>query len=405
VEAWRSGPEGSLGHTPDMPRSPAGPDRLLLAYLLAACAVVTLVPFRFTWPEAVRVRWASPPFDAVTNVLLFLPIGFVWPAGTSGGRRLRVLRVWVLASAVSAAFETAQVFLPGRYPSPVDVMTNGVGAGLGACLRTVADRAFAPGVVRGLGLDLPLMNLVYLLVPLLWLEALAVHAAGGGLWLGPLLGLCGALVLASVWRHRLAASGLPAGVLGAAVGGWFLTGSFAAVPAMPLSVAAAALVLSGLGGVAVAAAPDPPRERRFELPTLRVVAPVYAVYLALAVAGPWPWALEPWRASLGLADIGDLPGLPSLLRLVRHIAGLTLLGYMVAEWRGRRGAARRSVSAATALACLAAAGVAEALLGIVGGRVASLLRLALAVAAALFGAFLYGVQLRLVRALLEPPRP
>ncbi len=67
--------------------------------------------------------------DALANVLLYMPLGFL--AGL--GRRLRTIPPVLLATlSLSLGLETMQAFLPGRVASWLDVATNVFGAGLGA---------------------------------------------------------------------------------------------------------------------------------------------------------------------------------------------------------------------------------------------------------------------------------
>lgn len=80
------------------------------------------------WPR----YWTA--FDLVTNVLAYLPLGFLWvPVFQSRcGRILAVALATLLASALSLSLETLQNFLPSRVASNVDLATNCIGAMLGA---------------------------------------------------------------------------------------------------------------------------------------------------------------------------------------------------------------------------------------------------------------------------------
>ena len=101
--------------------------------MLLVTAVITLAPFRFSWPERFHLSWITNPADMGANVLLFLPLGFLYRLSAPAGRSR--LGVWGAAAAASALLETAQIFLPGRYPSFVDVLTNSAGAVLVAMLH------------------------------------------------------------------------------------------------------------------------------------------------------------------------------------------------------------------------------------------------------------------------------
>ncbi|MEW5931352.1 MAG: VanZ family protein, partial [Gemmatimonadota bacterium] len=177
--------------------------RALLLYYAGVVLVITLAPFRFAAPRHFVVYYGTMPFDLVANVLLFVPLGFLFPLGGPDGRRATLPRALAAGLLLSACIEAAQVFEPERYPSVVDLAANGLGALAGALLQRAAARRIrlSPAAVGRLALELPLMGLVYLLVPLLWLGSLA--ARDSALRLAPLLllGLFGARLLAALQRH------------------------------------------------------------------------------------------------------------------------------------------------------------------------------------------------------------
>ena len=146
-----------------MRRFPAG--GYLLGYLLVVTAVITLAPFRFAGPVEPRLAWLVNPGDVVANVLLFVPLGFLYRISAHPAARPGHWPTIGAALLVSATLETLQIFLPGRYPSPVDVLSNTLGAGLGSWLHARIAAHLDGRLVRGLALELPLMNVVYLLVP------------------------------------------------------------------------------------------------------------------------------------------------------------------------------------------------------------------------------------------------
>jgi hypothetical protein len=68
--------------------------------------------------------------DAILNVLLFMPLGLVL-----GLRPRRApWRAWIGLTLLAAAIETAQIFLPGRFPTLSDVIANSMGAAIGLLL-------------------------------------------------------------------------------------------------------------------------------------------------------------------------------------------------------------------------------------------------------------------------------
>jgi VanZ family protein len=82
------------------------------------------------WPSHVT------SFDLVVNVLAYLPLGSLTVLAAYPRRRglPAVVSATALGLALSAGVEALQTFLPSRVASNVDLLTNGIGALLGASL-------------------------------------------------------------------------------------------------------------------------------------------------------------------------------------------------------------------------------------------------------------------------------
>ena len=81
------------------------------------------------------------PFDMIANVALFAPFGaaVVW-----GDRSTRQVRLAIACGlGFSLAIELAQVYMHGHAPTVVDVVTNTIGAWVGARWATRQRRAIA----------------------------------------------------------------------------------------------------------------------------------------------------------------------------------------------------------------------------------------------------------------------
>jgi len=313
---------------------------LLAGYLALVMGAITLAPFQVRWPIELRPswivldeRWAS---DVLLNLVLFLPLGFILrriPGGPGG----IAARAPLVALVVSASIELAQLFLVGRYATVSDVVANTAGAWLGARLSDLVTRRLGEGyaLVSRLLLDLPLMGFVYVLVPLLWLAGLAAGSSADRLWAALPLCCAGGLAMAAVAGSGAAIAAahdrpVAAVTLGFAAASlvWYLLGAAPALAVSPFGVAIGAvllLIVASGGRLLWRAAVR--RDRRLEPQVVRVLLPLVLVHLAMLT----------WYGGgdLRLASSGEMARL-SILRWLERALGYTALGYLIAEWRGRR---------------------------------------------------------------------
>ncbi|KAI9131652.1 VanZ family protein [Acaryochloris sp. CCMEE 5410] len=109
---------------------------------LTLITISTLSPFTFNLQDlnlkdaiSLGIQNATNPIDIVANIILFLPLGFSSYALTLRlPRRKTVLclvSIGVLSTSISLLVETAQLFLPGRFPTLSDIVFNGLGGFLG----------------------------------------------------------------------------------------------------------------------------------------------------------------------------------------------------------------------------------------------------------------------------------
>jgi VanZ family protein len=124
----------------------------LLALAYAALVLyASLYPFAgWRWPPGpslgalLKLPWPPwrDPFDVVSNVLGYMPLGaLLYVAQVRGGRRASWagLLAMLAGAALSYAMEVTQQFLPGRVPSRVDWALNCAGAAAGAALAATLD--------------------------------------------------------------------------------------------------------------------------------------------------------------------------------------------------------------------------------------------------------------------------
>jgi VanZ family protein len=386
--------------------------RALLGYYLAVIAVITLLPFRFVVPGQlgfVRIIDAS---DFAANILLFLPFGFLYALSLDDEAPAAALRALALGTLASIAVEVVQMFEPERYPSPADIVANGLGAGIGGVLCGAAKRRVrASALVGRLALELPLMGLIYLLVPLLWVASLAIGDNALRLWMLALPVVFGATILGMMQRHHFGpARAVSNAGMAATAAGAVLLGAFPALVRAPAVV----LALAALAAAVVLrhAAPDGDRlERRFEVPALRTALPFYVLYLAACAFAPLtePGSVLGFRAPGEiLASIHTI----EILRLLHASAAFTLLGYTIAELRGRLElpfpTTLRRVLLFASPAALGTRIIGDVVLGPAAGRWApgfATLWLILGLGGAAYGAWLYHLQRSHVRALIGARTP
>ena len=376
----------------------------LLAYIALVTAVVTLLPFQFAFPSSPRVVLVGGMADVLANIVLFVPLGFLYAVARQE-KSPTLLRVFLTALLASAAIESVQLFEVTRFASLSDVIANGLGAALGAFgQRRLARRIAMDARTLGrLSLELPLMGLVYLLIPLLWLDGLAGRDSATHLWPLLALGLFGASLLASAQRHHFGPNRLLSRELmtGAACA-WFLLGGFPGLA--PRASIVLFLMLAAVGVVVWVRSEDRSRarsiNRRFESKALSEAAPFYAAYLLLLVAPVASYSGTGWNGDLVFAATATPWNTSAVLHIVETVAAFTLLGYMLAELRGRREARFREGVRYIAVCGAGAAAVTELLEGFRPDGGASALRLVLLIIAALYGAWLYHLQRAHVRRLL-----
>ena len=331
----------------------------VLAFVVVTIVVVTLDPFHFRVPRHFRLTWWDGWFDVAANIALFTVPGFLFafarqavrgPEGDARYRRSTLRQALLCGIALSATIEFVQLFEPARYSSLTDVATNAIGALLGAALfLRVANTLRADSPLIGMfALEMPLMGLVYLLVPLTLLASLTLpHGVGTATAPGTLsllaLALFLGVLLGHVQRYRLGPGALARPTRTAAVAG--LGFGVCVLPIAPyhpiVLVLGAAIAMattwffggSRFGGSIHA-------DRRFEAAALRRAAPCFLGYLVLtALASP---------ASARLSKV-------LILGDVESIAAFTVLGFLLAEWMGRREFRFRIAAGIVAALCMATA--------------------------------------------------
>jgi len=371
----------------------------LLGYFVLLTVVITLSPFDFA-VRRFRISLAFSAADVAANIALFFPLGFLGRGLTDGSARSGRRVVWI-AAVCSLCIETAQLFLRRRYAAPADVLANTAGAWLGVVVRDRIERwaLWHPRLVGRVGLDVPLVGVLYLLVPQLWLSSVGLIEDPRRSVTTLLLGCAGSIVLVALHRNRWQ-SGVrvathvvpPLAVL------WFMTGALPAATASPGAFGALGLSVAGLTAWLLRR-PAAASESRFEQATLRRFVPIFMAYVIVAALWPPFRRMTPWHGALLFENRLNGASVVDVLLLLEQVGGFTLLGYAVAEWRGRRELSLASdLPPLVGAAALCALGL-EAVQGVTSGPGASLMRAALATSGTAYGVAVYHLARQHVRAL------
>jgi glycopeptide antibiotics resistance protein len=377
-------------HSPD--RKPSALGYALLTYMTLVIAAITLIPFEFKTPARIEISVTGSVSDVLLNVVLFLPLGFLFQLARRRAGYGSVLQALAFGVLVSTALETCQLFLPGRNSSLIDVATNGLGALLGAAAATylrAGERRVQASVL--FLFEMPLMNVVYLLIPLLWLGSLSMGDEIHRIGLMMVLGVLGGSVIASVYVNRMRCDKTHEGLMPALYTlGWFVIGVLPAVATFPVEVLAAA-------GVVALAAQLSARwwkrrdttERRFELPTLKKVFPLYGVYLLLLSVWPTTLPFTEWSNSLVYKQLTEVQRIVFTARFIEVIGAFTLLGYLVAGMRNRKNESVLKMLSWVFGSALAFSILTVVLRDFFSGPLSSVLEATLFTTAALYGGLIY----------------
>ncbi len=387
--------------------------RVILGYLILNIAIITLAPFRFSAIPVNGLTSIIEGRDALLNIVLFFPLGFVYQLSREDRAQARWLPAFGAGCAVSALIELAQVFAPGRYPSATDLGTNALGASLGAWIASLAARhTDGTQTVRTFALDLPLVGLTYLLLPALWLTGLSAPEGGLATVLLPVMSA--AWIMGSVHASYDGADATAHERGRRVFRLWSGAALFLAVSLAPAAWADARLLLWGALLVVVlialrllapaawiaGATRDGNVSRRFEGPTLRVaLGPLVAFVVALTmlpISGP----LDEWRGTWSLTPATDVPSDAALFRAMAMLASYTAIGYAIAAMQGRQVEELRGLAARALRWTILLAAPLEWLRGWGTTTAASATMLALTGTASVLGAAIYQFQLRHVQALL-----
>ena len=307
---------------------------VLLVYVCALAGLATLSPFDFDWRDPHGWFWFWSPADVALNLVLLFPAGFLLRLARAGRGDRFALDALALGLAFSAGLELMQTFSASRVSSPIDVVTNGLGAWAGGFVHARLGPWLDRRLHQQLGLHLPLANILYLVLPLCSLDALCIRDARELAAVSPLCAFT-AFIAGGLYKHRLreAIGSLP-GRYALVIGTLFGLGYLPFAARAPLFGAGLALASALLTRLAIAARSAlAKQERRFVLLTIRRSLTWFGLFvLALACRS---WLQQPLLA----AEFARLPpiagGEARALVLLRDVSAASLFGYLISELQAR----------------------------------------------------------------------
>lgn len=296
---------------------------------------------------------------------------------------------------LSLIIESAQLYIPGRYTQPFDVIMNGAGAWLGALIFV-----FLKGIlkesrpVRIFTLELPLINLVYLLIPLIWLSTLSTGNESNRLWLVLSLGLFGSGVLSSIYIYRFKEAGsFTPNKLSIFTFIWFMIASLPGLLNFPLKIIIFGITLGLITQITTRL---PFKQRidgnRFELPTLKVLLPLYVIYLLLLAVWPITLPLNEWHNNTNFSGLAFNERVSFIFRLIEFVAAFTLLGYIIAEMRSRRDEPSRKIFGLVFLISFGYSMAIEIIKNHQSLSISDIPEMVLVMSASIYGALIYMLQ-------------
>ncbi len=102
-----------------------------MATVLGLVLIATLAPFQLALPTRLALDLELRVGDVLLNACMLAPLGFLLRLRFRVGAWTALL----IGALLSTGFESAQLFVPARCPSPIDVLTNALGCALGQRLH------------------------------------------------------------------------------------------------------------------------------------------------------------------------------------------------------------------------------------------------------------------------------
>ena len=305
----------------------------LLSYVVFIMLFITFFPFDYHWPSSFSVNTYWKAQESLQNIFFFIPFGYLLASLLKTSVRQTLYISVICGFFLSLFIELNQIFIVDRYSSPIDLFNNSVGALAGAAFFLALKRLSALRKYGGRLLDIPLMNLVLMLIPLLWLNAVGSGHDVRRLWLAFLLAFIALYIMVAIYLYGgRGIYSLKRGHLLRVYTVWYAISFLPELLYFPGRVLAFYLLqmifmwlLLHLG------ARGERREQRYELPTLKTVTPLFLLYLLLVAL----WPLRGMQGQFEFEVLGALfrrdTSLAFIFSQIEYFAAFALAGFMAAQ--------------------------------------------------------------------------
>ncbi len=379
---------------------------VLFFYMCAVTSVITLIPFRFAFPmDHAKFSLFGGPSDAILNIFLFVPLGFLFHLINFKKMRKWQKHAFVFGFLFSCVIEFLQLFLEKRCTSPTDILMNGLGALLGAYIYQQFNNRMRLRNQRTVGLmvlDLPVTNILFLLIPQLWLNSLAMGRTLQRYWLALLIGLVGVIIITGIYHQRKNFQQIisPLGMAGF-TSAWYFIGAALSITKQPFMV----LMISAFLGILTFLLAKTGKQKNvqiksFEIRLIKIIIPIFILYLIGLIYFPLISPQMKWQFRFGLSAIPEDPPNVVIFSLLEYLAAFSLFGFMVSLWLAKSETALLKKKVVISGIIFGVAGVLELIRGFHPQFESSLTQYLFAGIAGFAGILIYRVQLGSVRKLL-----
>ena len=138
-------------------------------------------------------------------------------------------------------------------------------------------------------------------------------------------------------------------------------------------------------------------EKRFELPTLKVILPLYLICPILVAVWPTTLPFQEWQLKTNFQELSFNGRVVFTFRFIELIAAFTLFGYMIAEMRGRKKESLTTILALIFFITLSCSVVIEMTTGYSPLLASNILEILFMTGSGVYGAMIYRLQLTAIQ--------